>query len=232
MARAQDRDPRRRAAARTALAALLFAAVAGLLALRAWHLVNEPGAPSHERWVLQDFRDAIYYPVVAALDGVNPYDVPAYRSRYPVGQEFPVYSPLTLLLHLPYGLLPYRAAEAAYVAVTLALTLLLAGVSLRLAGAAARADRVLILAALLLLSRPGRQPAPRSEHAAGGAGDGGGAVLGAAASVAGRGGDAGDVQAHVRRAAGGALALRGDPRVALRGSPPAARRRCWRSGRS
>ena len=141
---------------RTVLAGVFFAAAAGLLAARAWALVNVPGAPDHARWVLQDFRDAIYYPVVALLDGGNPYDVAAYYARYPVGQEFPVYSPLTLLVHLPFGLLPYRLAEALYFAVTLALTVVLAGVSLRLAGLPQRADAVLTVAALLLLSRPGQ----------------------------------------------------------------------------
>ncbi|MDX2168972.1 MAG: glycosyltransferase family 87 protein [Deltaproteobacteria bacterium] len=146
---------RRRAALRRALAAAAFAAACGLLASRAWTLVNVPGAPDDHHWVLQDFRDAIYYPVVALVHGDNPYDVVRYRAAYPVAQEFPVYSPLTLLLHLPFGMLPYQAAEALYFALTIGLTIGLAIVSLRLAGRAARPDAVLWLAALLLLSRPG-----------------------------------------------------------------------------
>jgi hypothetical protein len=151
-AAAQRMVPRLRLTAAVAV----FAAVVGVLGLRAWTLVNVPGAPGHAQWVLQDFRDAVYYPVVALLAGDNPYDVRTYFARYPVGQEFPVYSPLTLLLHLPFGLLPYRLAEALYFASVIGLTVVLAAVSLRLAGVAARADAVLGLAAALLLSRPGQ----------------------------------------------------------------------------
>ena len=63
---------------------------------------------------MQDFRDAVYYPVVAFLDGVNPYNAPRYLAAYPVAAEFPPYSPLALLVHLPFGLMPFRVAELAY----------------------------------------------------------------------------------------------------------------------
>ncbi len=144
------------ARAALAAAATAFAAVVALLSARAWQLVNVPGRPDDHAWVLQDFRDAIYYPVRALFDGVNPYDPVAYFAAYPVGQEFPLYSPLTLVAHLPFGLMPYRAAEAAYFALTLLLTVVLAAACLRLAGRAMRAETVLALAALLLLSRPGQ----------------------------------------------------------------------------
>ncbi len=137
------------------LAAGAFGVVTALLFSRATTLLNIPGHPGYPGWVLQDFRDAIYYPVVAFLAGHNPYDVQSYFGHYPVGQEFPVYTPLTLLLHLPFGLLPYELAELLYFAVAIVLTLALAYVSLAVNHVEARTDRVLLVAALILLSRPG-----------------------------------------------------------------------------
>lgn len=139
----------------SALAAGAFGVVAVLLFARALTLLNVPGHPTYPGWALQDFRDAIYYPVVALLAGHNPYDVQSYFRHYPVGQEFPVYSPLTLLLHLPFALLPYEIAELLYFAFTLVLTLALAYVSLDVNQIEAKAQRVLIVATLILLSRPG-----------------------------------------------------------------------------
>src|SRR5262245_26744521 len=72
---------------RDVLAAGAFLVVAALLLVRALTLLNVPGHPTHHGWALQDFRDAIYYPVVAFLAGHNPYDVQGYFAHYPVGQE-------------------------------------------------------------------------------------------------------------------------------------------------
>ena len=138
-----------------ALAAGVFGVVTALLFTRAATLLNIPGYPGYHGWVLQDFRDAIYYPVVAFLAGDNPYDVQRYFGHYPVGQEFPVYSPLMLLLHLPLGLLPYEIAELLYFVLAIVLTIALAYVSLDVNQIEAKANRVLIVASLILLSRPG-----------------------------------------------------------------------------
>ena len=60
-----------------------------------------------------DYRDAVYYPIRAVLDGVNPYDCeeklprPDGRlrylqdPRYPVLNIFPLFSPLILVLFSP-----------------------------------------------------------------------------------------------------------------------------------
>src|SRR5439155_7377066 len=80
------------------LAALLAAA-----ALIGWHcysrliLPDAPHDPAHTAEA--DFRDVIYYPTRAVLAGVNPYDSSddtpnSYGSRFPVGNNFPLYSPL------------------------------------------------------------------------------------------------------------------------------------------
>src|SRR3954452_6935880 len=81
-----------------ALAAiLLFAIVVAFLASRTLahlHVLGDADNPS--RWGLGDFRDVIYFPTRAVLDGVNPYDsAPTddpqrYHGRYPVGNVFPV----------------------------------------------------------------------------------------------------------------------------------------------
>ncbi len=102
-----------------------------------------------------DFREAIYYPVRAFTAGDNPYDTFAYIAKYPVDQIFPPYSPLTLLLHLPFGLLPVHAGEIAYFGFTIALTLVLAALALRGSGLRAGLASVLMLASVVLASRPG-----------------------------------------------------------------------------
>jgi hypothetical protein len=142
--------------ARTVAAGLALAVVTAVLAYRAVWRVNEPGRPAAERWVLQDFRDAVYYPVVAFLDGRNPYDQGTQASVYPVGQSFPLYLPLTLLVHLPFGLLPPAEAGGTYFAATLALTGVLAALAIAGTGLVVTPAGVLGLTALLLASRPGQ----------------------------------------------------------------------------
>jgi hypothetical protein len=133
---------------------VLFAAVVAVLSYRATTKLNIPGNPeAPQRWVLADFRDAIYFPIVAFVEGKNPYDAPTYVRTYPVRLAFMPYSPLTLLVHLPFGLVPFRTAEFAYYVFTIALTLTLACLLLSFVGV----DRggPLGLAALILASRPG-----------------------------------------------------------------------------
>jgi len=122
--------------------------------------VNVPGEPGLETQNgLQDFRDAVYYPVRALLDGRNPYDPSEFLRHYPVASAFPLYSPALLTLHLPFGLLSHGAAQLAYYGLHLALLPLFAGMALRMAGVRASLAQVLSLSALLLLSRPGHHNA-------------------------------------------------------------------------
>jgi hypothetical protein len=149
------RARRRAARAFTLWAVVLFLCVAGLLITRTLVGRYVPGKPHAPAWGLVDFRDAIYYPVVALLDGNNPYDAVAYAGTYPVGNTFPPYLPHTLLVHLPFGLMSSTAAAAAYLLTTALLTLLLAVLSLRLARLRPSWSGVFLIAALILLSRPG-----------------------------------------------------------------------------
>ncbi len=106
-------------------------------------------------WSLCDFRTAVYYPVVCLLSGCNPYDAEQFVGRYH-DREFGLYSPLTLVLHLPFGMLPLRTAEWVYFVVSLLLMMLVTAFALRFATGTARLWQVLGFTAVLLLSRPGQ----------------------------------------------------------------------------
>ncbi len=81
---------------RTLVAVAAFVGVAAWLTSTTWENIT----PSRQDVGFQtDFRDAVYYPVVAFVDGVNPYDPGSYYRAYPVGQEFPLYSPIHLVVH-------------------------------------------------------------------------------------------------------------------------------------
>ncbi len=114
------------------------------------------GTPDADAFGLVDFRDAVYHPVVAFLNGHNPYDPVAYAATYPVGNVFPFYSPLTLLVHLPFGLLPIAPSAAAYFLTTVALMVGLAHVTIRMCGLAPSATAILALASAIVISQPGQ----------------------------------------------------------------------------
>jgi hypothetical protein len=138
---------------------LTLVAVVAFAGASAW-LVNSTWAnitPSRQDTGFQtDFRDAVYYPVVAFTEGVNPYDPDRYYEAYPVGQEFPLYSPVHLVMHLPLAPLSLADARAVYFGLNLALILILAAVSLRLAGYRALWSSIFAVGTLLLLSGPGK----------------------------------------------------------------------------
>lgn len=137
----------------TLAAIVAFAGAAAWLTHSTWSSIQ----PTRQDTGFQtDFRDAVYYPVVALTDGANPYDPTRYYLDYPVGQEFPLYSPLHLALHAPLAALSLADARAVYFGLNLALILVLALVSLRLAGYRGGAAATFAVGALLLLSGPGK----------------------------------------------------------------------------
>lgn len=115
---------------RAVVAVLAFAGVAVWLTTTTWSHLTTSRA---DIGPLTDFRDAIYYPLVALRDGVNPYAVDTYFRQYPVGQEFPLYTPVHLLAHSPLLLFGFGTARAVYWGWNLALVLGFAAVLLRLA---------------------------------------------------------------------------------------------------
>ena len=142
----------------TALALVVFLLATGMVGVRTAKLLNVAGQPlERHRYGLQDFRDNVYYPAVAYLDGRNPWNWEDYRQSYPVARPLPPYTPIFVGVHLPLGLLPYGAAEVAFFVINSLLLVAVAVVALQGAGATVTAARALSIAALLALSRPGHQ---------------------------------------------------------------------------
>jgi hypothetical protein len=139
--------------ARAVIAILAFAGVAVWLTVTTWHYLSDSRL---DIGPLTDFRDAVYYPVVALRDGVNPYAVETYYRHYPVGQEFPLYTPIHLVVHAPLLVFSFPVARAVYWGWNLALVLAYAAVLIRLLGARLTVPFVFGLGTLLLLSDPGR----------------------------------------------------------------------------
>jgi hypothetical protein len=105
---------------------------------------------------LGDFRDAGFYPVRAAMDGLVPWDVGQYFATYPVGQEFPLLPPTYLAVHAPFQLLSLPAAASAMLLVNLVAVIALAWWSLQLSRFHPTITTVLGLAALFLISNCAR----------------------------------------------------------------------------
>ena len=140
----------------TTVAVLLFVAGTYTVGRRTWLGMVVPGDPRAAAWGMLDFRDAIYYPVVAFLDGNNPYDASAYLATYPVGNAFALYTPMTLLVHLPFGLLPFVPSAGAYFVLSVVLLLWTAHLTLRMCGLAASTAAVSLLAFAIVISQPGQ----------------------------------------------------------------------------
>lgn len=155
MSETARRDRGSHVGAATWLAGAALAAVVIVLAARTVALSGDPQVADPEHWGMGDFRDNSYYPVVALRDGRNPYDRASYKAHYPVHYPFPPYSPLALLLYLPFGFLPYDLSRWLYFAATVGLTGALAWTALRMSALRSTPARVLGLAAFLLASRPG-----------------------------------------------------------------------------
>ena len=140
---------------RVSLAALALVAALGLAMLRVTTLSSMGGVRLSASWALIDFRSTIYYPVRAFTEGGNPYDAAPYRARYPEAETFPPFLPSTLLIHLPFGVMPLALAEMAYVVFSVGLIVLLGRAAVRANGVTSW-TAALVAAALVTLSRPGQ----------------------------------------------------------------------------
>jgi hypothetical protein len=138
---------------RAVIAILAFAGVATWLTVTTWHNLSSSRL---DIGPLTDFRDAVYYPLVALRDGVNPYAVETYYRHYPVGQEFPLYTPIHLVLHAPLLLFSFPVARAVAWGWNLALVLAYAAVVIRLLGARLTVPSVFGLGTLILASDAGK----------------------------------------------------------------------------
>lgn len=131
---------------RLLLASALFVLALGFAVVRVGFLTEAGGIRLGASWAMTDFYIAAYNPVRAVLEGQTPYDRDSTLAPY---------APTQLLVHLPFALLPPGPAAITYFLFTALLTLPLALLALRLARIEAEPDRVIGLAAAILLSRPG-----------------------------------------------------------------------------
>ena len=155
------------------LGVLLFCLVLGGMLYRMSQKVLIPGEPklSEARGTegMGDYRDAVYYPIRAVLDGVNPYDCETElpRSdgqrrylqdpRYPVLNIFPLFSPLILVLFSPFALIEdFRLSMLCYGAFNVALLMVYAYALWRAVGKQPSVGSVAALAGIILLTQPGR----------------------------------------------------------------------------
>jgi hypothetical protein len=140
------------------ISVIALIAIAALDHAYLWMHWGEVGQFDSYYWGMQDFRDVVYYPCRAVWEGVNPYDPAAYREHFAgkIGSIFPLYSPLIVLLHFPLALLPYDLAGWIYQFVSLVVLLVVSTVALHWTGWRVGVTGVCTLAALILLSEPGR----------------------------------------------------------------------------
>ena len=93
--RVHQTDTNRHRRIRTLVALALFLTALCAISWRLYAHRGLPGTATPDRWALASFRDAIYYPLIAVRDGVNPYDCvrnddpERYMQRYPVGDTLP-----------------------------------------------------------------------------------------------------------------------------------------------
>ncbi len=141
---------------RTAAALLVLATVVAALGTRTWQHRVVPGeADPFQEFGLIDFRDGIYYPTLAFVDGDVPYDAPTYLKKYPAAQNAPLYSPLMYLMHAPLALLSFDGAGLVYLILCIVLTVALGAAALHWSGVPLTVAGVAGLGTVLLLSRPG-----------------------------------------------------------------------------
>ncbi|MBM7814317.1 glycosyltransferase 87 family protein [Saccharothrix algeriensis] len=109
-----------------AFMAAVVGAVGAWRALRPSWEVPLPTAANLPEERMQDFRDALYFPIREFLAGGNPYDPAAMFAHWPVRQNFNLYQPYHLVLHSPFALPGYRLGAVAFAVVSLLLLVFLA----------------------------------------------------------------------------------------------------------
>jgi hypothetical protein len=149
--------------AKGALGIAALVAALALVGSQCYRLMMIPENPKHPtRIAMGDFRDVIYFPSRAVLAGVNPYDdrqddnPDGYRSRYPAGNNLPFYSPLIFVFAIPFGLLPLWPSVVSWWLLNAGLTVVLAYVAWRYCGSRPTIAMTALLAAAIVVSRPGR----------------------------------------------------------------------------
>jgi len=141
---------------RLLVAVLLFIFAISLAILRVTTLSQGFGIRLSANWAMVDFKTNVYYPVISFWNGGNPYDRETHLALYPAAEGMAPYLPSTFLLYLPFGLMPVDESALLYFVLTIALTVLLAYASFKFNDLKVSSAAVLLVAALILLSRPGQ----------------------------------------------------------------------------
>lgn len=137
-----------------ACALLLLALTVALL--RAGASKEVFGIRVGQPWAMGDFKNVIHCPVLTFMRGGNPYEHRQLAEVCPKRPSFPLYAPGTLVLHAPFGLLPVDWAARAFAAWTIVLTVLMAYLAFRVNDLMPTKVDVVVVTALVLLSRPGQ----------------------------------------------------------------------------
>jgi hypothetical protein len=148
-----------RSAKRSGLAVVvaLVGTVAAWRALRPSWEVPLPTRATLAEERMQDFRDALYFPIREFLAGGNPYHPAAMFEHWPVRQNFNLYQPYHLLLHAPFALPGYRVGAVAFALASLVLLIALAVLAAgRLRPHVPVALGTAVIATLLVLSQVGK----------------------------------------------------------------------------
>lgn len=139
---------------------LVVLALSVSLVVRDGHVPRAVGLPHtgtvYDNGSLGDMRDTLYYPGRALLSGHDPYDVPGTWARYPTTNWLPLYAPDHLLLGAALSLMPFPVAGAVWTLVNVGLLFGLAWLAVRSAVRRPEPAAVLLVAAVVLASRPGR----------------------------------------------------------------------------
>lgn len=139
---------------------LVILSASATLIVRGGHVPRAVGLPhvgiAYDNGALGDFRDALYYPGRALLDGHDPYDVAGTWSRYPTTNWLPLYAPDHLLLGVALAVLPFEVAGAVWTVLAVGLLLGVGWLAVRTTVRRPRPAAVLLVAAVMLASRPGR----------------------------------------------------------------------------
>ncbi|MCG8923260.1 glycosyltransferase family 87 protein [Lentzea sp. CC55] len=143
--------------ARAVLVALtaLAGALSAFRALKpSWEvpLPTEANLPEER---MQDFRDALYFPIREFLGGGNPYDPAVMFDHWPVRQNFNLYQPYHLVLHLPFALPDYRVGAVSFALACLVLLVVLAVMAARTSKLPLVAGTV-VIGTLLVTSQVGK----------------------------------------------------------------------------
>lgn len=116
--------------------------------------VPEQGKFDHSRQGMCDFHNGVYYPTRALIDGVSPYGQ-TYADTNPVARQIPFFSPLILLLHLPFAVVPLRVGEILFVLFSFGILAAIAGLIAKAVGHEKRIDVMLSVAVMIVFSRGG-----------------------------------------------------------------------------